>query len=537
MKTARLLWNAYKYFPYERDFANREVAKLLGRTPKHVSGGLEAEDTADDALLSFQRLTYFSEIVLADGRVVIPDQARLEASVVGNSTRAIEGASRKVARQSTRYSAHGIHEYRGKFNPQIVRAIGNMLDLPTDAWVLDPFCGSGTTLLECAHIGWNGIGIELNPLGELIANAKLEAFHTPSSTLQKAVGELTAELVRKTKGLDYDAEWTDGDIVALAGPGWRQKISNLAYVQKWFSEAVLAQFVVVLDSIETLRYEQLRPVFKVILSDLVRIVSMQDPGDLRIRRRKDPKDNWPLVPMFIKSTSSKIENIIRAQGAVPRKAGYQKAFLVDSRGGLEWAQDVLRQNGKERFDAAITSPPYATALPYADTHRLSLTLFGLIESGDVMRLDRGLIGTREIVDKERHKIEELIRDPRGSDLPGSVLDLCQQMLRLASRPENGFRRRNMPALTYQYFTDMARVFRRVRSVIRRGGCFALVVGRNRSLLGGKSVLIDTPKLLLDVAFSTGWRPSMRIELNTYQRFDVHQRNSIRNECLIVARSP
>jgi site-specific DNA-methyltransferase (cytosine-N4-specific) len=53
-------------------------------------------------------------------------------------------------RQRTRYSVNGLHEYKGKFNPQIVHSIINVLGVDYDSSrILDPFCGSGTTLLEC----------------------------------------------------------------------------------------------------------------------------------------------------------------------------------------------------------------------------------------------------------------------------------------------------------------------------------------------------------------------------------------------------
>src|SRR5205814_1650952 len=81
------------------------------------------------------------------------------------------GNGRASGHQPTRYSAHGLHDFRGKFNPQIVRAIGNLLALDEGACVLDPFCGSGTTLLEGAHIGWNVAGVDLNPLVVLISFA------------------------------------------------------------------------------------------------------------------------------------------------------------------------------------------------------------------------------------------------------------------------------------------------------------------------------------------------------------------------------
>src|ERR1043166_3702915 len=151
-------WPTYQLFPYERRLGKREVRALFGKEPVSFAGGvrLATNRTINGEL---DRLTYFHRITVG-AEAVIPLQARLESTAAG----ATECNSAKQSRQSTRYSSHGIHEYRGKFNPQIVRAIGNVLKLPHEASVLDPFCGSGTTLVECAHIGWNALGLDLNPL-------------------------------------------------------------------------------------------------------------------------------------------------------------------------------------------------------------------------------------------------------------------------------------------------------------------------------------------------------------------------------------
>ena len=129
-----LIRHPYKYFPYELELAKREVKTLLPKavfseTPKglQLRGGFDAATA--------RRLVYFAGV--ADGERYAPTmQSQLER-VNGNGPN----------RQSTRYSAHGLHEYKGKFNPQIVRAILNILGIPVGSRVLDPFCGSGTSLL------------------------------------------------------------------------------------------------------------------------------------------------------------------------------------------------------------------------------------------------------------------------------------------------------------------------------------------------------------------------------------------------------
>src|SRR5206468_2792320 len=117
-------WHGYKYFPYERKLAEREVTSLLGQMPTQRPDGLSIACVPQWQPRAY-RTTYFSHAVSNDGTVV-PLQANLEESATGAEP---SKGTPVLSRQSTRYSAHGLHEYRGKFNPQIVRAIGNVLGL------------------------------------------------------------------------------------------------------------------------------------------------------------------------------------------------------------------------------------------------------------------------------------------------------------------------------------------------------------------------------------------------------------------------
>ncbi len=520
-KSAVLLeWQPHRLFPYERQLAAREVVSLLGETPGDVPNGLTVpmNGHAPDV---FRRFTYFSHAHLPNGTHVQTDQWRLESF----------GRSRQT--QSTRYSAHGLHGYKGKFNPQMVRAIGNLLRLEAGAAVLDPFCGSGTTLLECAHAGWDGVGLDLNPLAVFIANAKLAAIHSSPRRLEKAADDLIEELQGSTHARSYERAWTGSQITRTVGTDWQDRVPNVDYLSRWFTESVLAQFVLISDAIAHSTPAHLRDIFRAVMSDIVRDASLQDPGDLRIRRRKDPAENYPVVDWFVTAVGHKIGKIVAARSMLGEIRGYQHALEADSR---EPALDAVTRATKREavpFDAAITSPPYATALPYIDTQRLSLCLLGLIDSGSIAARDRALIGSREITGTQRLSLESELD---GNDtLPASVLRVCGDLYERSMDGASGFRRRNVPALVYRYFRDMAETFRSVGRALTPDAPFALVVGRNRTTLGGKEVTIDTPHLLGEIAAESGFRVEDVLELDTFQRFDVHSRNSIRSESLMILR--
>jgi len=517
MITARFFWHDYQYFPYERDLACREIKAIFHEEPQSSENGIVVSFSNDKAKL-ISRPTYFKGVEIGT-EIFVPDQARLEASTLtkGQAWDPKRQTFPVLRRQSTRYSAHGLHEYKGKFNPQIVRAIGNLIGLESDSWVLDPFCGSGTTLLEAAHIGWNALGFDVNPLGVLIANAKVAAFKASPKKLREHSVDLLANL-----------EFTSGE-------DWKQYLPNSTYLSQWFTLPVLKDLVRIRKAIELVTDSSLLPVFQVILSDICRHVSLQDPTDLRIRRRKEPYPELNPIADFSTSLWAKIDTICHAREYLQPNKAQQLAIFADSRFPNRRAANFLEESGKSFVDAAITSPPYVTALPYIDTQRLSLCLLGLIQSSGIRAAERSLIGNREISNSERLILEEHIAN-NVTRLPQGVIQFCINLLQAADHESHGFRRRNIPSLTYNYFVQMAETFNAVRKLVRSGGYYVLVVGRNKTSLQGREIIIDTPSLLGELSEYCGWTIVETVSLDTYKRYGVHQRNSIRDEVLLILRN-
>ena len=263
----------------------REIAALFPASPpREVLGGLELPGRCSSRLAN--RLTYVSRI---DG----------ERGLSETQQSCLEMTARKgKARQATRYSVHGLHEYKGKFNPQVARAMLNVLGVMPGQRVLDPFCGSGTTLVECAHLGAAGYGADINPLAVYISNAKLQALATPASELREVAQRLMASL-RQTSRRRLSVEGSP-----------RRK-----YLESWFDADVL-------DTVEHVRHaaealaEALAPVFLTIASNLLRDYSRQDPQDLRVRRRKSSFASHVVPRLF----SSRLRAIDQAYWRCPTGA-------------------------------------------------------------------------------------------------------------------------------------------------------------------------------------------------------------------------
>ena len=82
------------------------------------------------------------------------------------------------------YLTHWIYPYKGKFHPQMVRALLNIMGLKENDTVLDPFIGSGTTAIEALLLGINCIGIDISPLCAIQSKVKTQSFESINEILE-----------------------------------------------------------------------------------------------------------------------------------------------------------------------------------------------------------------------------------------------------------------------------------------------------------------------------------------------------------------
>jgi site-specific DNA-methyltransferase (cytosine-N4-specific) len=268
-KKVTLFFHRYRYFPYEKDLAKREVQRFAPHSRIDQSAnGLVVTGPVDVNRL--RKLTYVSAIA-TDGTTTRTMQHDLENSVSRRPD--------SPARQSTRYSAHALHEYKGRFNPQIVGFLLNYLGADAESRIFDPFCGSGTTLVESAIHGIESVGIDINPLAVFISTAKFSALATPAD-------EIRAALMRVLESFDASLRYEQ---LVLLEPDDRQ-----TYLAAWFMPDVLATLEALRKSI-TDHAGNARRILLALVSDLLRDYSLQEPTDLRIRRRISAMPTKPLM--------------------------------------------------------------------------------------------------------------------------------------------------------------------------------------------------------------------------------------------------
>jgi hypothetical protein len=494
-----LYFHDYRYFPYEKELARREVIRLAG-VPKIAETASCFRLPAGVETTKLRALTYIAEITSPKTKFST-FQHELE-----ESHRRVAGLGK---RQATRYSVHSLHEYKGRFNPQIVRFLLNYFRADKRTKVLDPFCGSGTTLVESAIHGVSSIGLDMNPLAVFLSNAKLRALATPASEIVSAFQAVLRPL-RKVRATRFPSD----------------RDPRISYLANWFPVETLA----LLEALRASAREnggRAEPVLLSLASDLLRDYSLQEPADLRIRRRLCPLPSEPFLNALEVKTAEFVRNLSAAQEVTGLVKMNSEAVREDSR---DLADAIQRKSLAARYDFVITSPPYATALPYIDTQRLSLVWLGLCSADEIRRLEGEAVGSREVRDRSVNWEQRLRENADG--LPAQVAAMCRK-LKAALGSRDGFRRQAVPFVVYRYFADMRRVFLGLTRVLNARAQLAFVVGPNHTTLGGQRFEIDTPRNLAMIAEESGFRMKEVIPLQTYQRYGLHQKNSIRGESLTI----
>lgn len=535
MAEYKFQYSKYKLRDYEKNLALLEVRSILGPANyKKTRDLIKVHDAKECSTEELEKLTFFSEIVITNkkrDKIIIPRQVRYE--LTGkllkkedyNHNESFEFITNGISTsRQLRYLTHLMHEYKGRYSPQLCKALMNVAKIRKGELVLDPFVGSGTTLVECFLNGYAGIGIDLNPLSYLVAQTKIESFYLDlaflKARLQKFVGILSDNSAHKSLKLD--------DIIAARA--FDSSKLDINYLRKWFPIDNLEKIFIILREIHRIKEQKAKHFFLVALSDILRDVSYQDPNQLRIKRRPENEVEKNVFGVYLKKLKLYYRILHTYQFVKPAEVNKSvRSYLGDTR--------FLRQELKideNTIDLIVTSPPYATALPYIDTDRLTLFLMGYVSRSNFKQLEKEMIGNREITKKEKERLEEeFINNYSSSDLPLEIRRTIKYIYELNTKSNVGFRRKNTAALLYKYFKDMQQSMAEMIKVLKKGKYCFMVVGCNNTIAGNQNVFIPTDDYIGLIGKSLGFILERKIPLTIQPSYMIHRKNAIKRESVIV----
>jgi hypothetical protein len=274
----------------------------------------------------------------------------------------------EAAEAAARAHVHGFHTYPARMHPVTARRLVEGLSEPGET-VLDPFCGSGTVLVEARLCGRRAIGVDLNPLAVRLASRKV----IPSTEGHRAA------LVQGARDASAVA---DARRKARAGASHRYPAEDV----EAFDPHVLLELDGLRVGIDGIKDASVRADLLLVLSSILVKVSRK-PSDTA----GGPTRTTRIAAGFTARTFlKKTEELARNLGEVAPELARNPRATIDEDDARE-----LRRVDSDSIDLVVTSPPYAGVYDYLEHHRLRFRWLGL--SSD--RLAQGEIGARRNLSK------------------------------------------------------------------------------------------------------------------------------------------
>jgi len=263
---------------------------------------------------------------------------------------------------------HRLHPYLGKFIPQLVEVFLRKY-FRKGHTVLDPFSGSGTTLVQAIELGINSVGYDVSAFNVLLSRVKTARYDL------KVARKEIADILEKTKLSLRKNHRQPSFWESEAKPSVHSVDVNMDYLKRWFAPQALTELLTFLGLIRTEGYKYER-LLKVILCRSARSARLTTHFDLDFP--KEPQT----TPYWCYKHSRECYPTTEAFKFIERYS-FDSARRIERFAGIRQNARVLVRHSDSRkasfpkHDGVITSPPYVGLIDYHEQHAYAYALLGL----------------------------------------------------------------------------------------------------------------------------------------------------------------
>jgi DNA modification methylase len=411
---------------------------------------------------------------------------------------------------------HYLFRYPAKFHPPIVRALIEEYTAPGER-ILDPFCGSGSMLVEARVLGRHSVGSDVDPIAVFASKVKTHRYHPKH--LKEACGKLRLRLTAhersereyKLRQFTDIASWRFSETVIKE----RLYIPEIPNIFHWFRRYVVVDLARIHREICRLDAPNSHREFLFLcFASIIRAVSNADPvpvSGLEVTshmRRKDEEGRIINPFHWFCRTMDKNLAAVAEFGERTNQQSQVSVFQANA--------SVISRKLRSEVDVVITSPPYHNAVDYYRRHKLEMFWLGFTKT-----------------QAERLSIlPHYIGRPGVASCPSlMLLDAKRAQLSLAwekkirrgsPRRANAFR---------QYLSSMLKVIDELARILTSQKYAIFVVGR--SAWNGHE--LPTAELLIELAnakfalVESFWYPV----INRYMSYSRHNGANINREYILV----
>lgn len=370
---------------------------------------------------------------------------------------------------------HGFHKYPGKFIPNLPKwAIKKYLDKDNNKLIIDPFCGSGTTLVEGLLLGHNVIGVDIDPLSTLISKVKT----TP---------------IDKNK-LEEVCNWLIENLEDVE-PNFIPECETISH---WFTEDAIEKLSRIRTLIDIINdkfgysktIEDIKDFLIICMSSIIRRVSNADNQSQKTyvsgTKPKEPEEVYKLFNSQLKMYKERI-NLL---GDSINKELRSRVICGQNNYKLDEKIDFLKA------DLVVTSPPYIKSVDYVYNQMAELFWVGDLFNMQTQTLQNEkkklYIGTTRILKKDYNEYTPFDKKLNIIGLDTSLQDIFK------NDEKNGHKH---AFITYKYFCDMELHFKEIYKCMNENSHYIMIVGDSNV----SNVLFKTSDFLIEIAERNGFK--------------------------------
>lgn len=405
---------------------------------------------------------------------------------------------------------HNWYRFVLSYPPHLVRDYICDFNLDKNDILLDPFCGTGTTIVEAKLNKIKSIGIEANPFPHFASSVKVDWDINPNELLEVAE-EIISRTYRTLSGQGID----DKRLTADPNTELRKldPQAERALIKNSISPLPLHKSLVLLEQLS--KFQQ-APIYKHGLLALGNAL-VTNIGNLRFGPEVGVgkiKSDFPVVAAWSHEIQRMANDLQGVQG---------KAFPT-VRTHLADAREISQFFSSNSIDAVITSPPYPNEKDYTRTTRLESVVLGFFSDMAHLRSYK-----KQLLRSNTRGVYKVDNDDKWIANNQKIQKLAAQIerRRLELEKTSGFEKL-YARVTKLYFGGMARHLAELATVLKPGAQLAYVVGDQASYL---RILIRTGELLAEIADEIGYEVK-RIDLFR-TRFATATQEELREEVVVM----
>ena len=378
--------------------------------------------------------------------------------------------------------------YKHGFSRDLVNNLIEEFHLQKGSWVLDPFCGSGTTLLACKQKGINSIGFDILPFSVHLSNVKLRRYKI--RTLLEQENFIKEKLTTDNRNI-IDTGLFETDV---------------SIVKKAFDSAIEKELVFMKRQIGKVKDKDIRLLFTIGYLSVLEQVSKtsKSGGFLRIIDRKVAKGL--ATSLFLSKISSMINDLSSNNNSDC------KAVSVAKLG------DARRIPTRRKFDAVITSPPYPNRHDYTRIYTLEMVVGDNLSNEDLKKIRYHTLRSH-VEARERFKAVAYRKSP-SIDLKINEMII------------NGLNNEQVIGMLYGYLEDMYLTLVEIRKHLYPTGKVAMIISNVR--FAGVSIPVD--ELVSEIGLQAGLQPlsilTLKYKGNSSQQMKKYKREPSRESIII-----